>query len=53
VPAEAVDEVDQDDELSCSFNIDPTLTQNSLVSDANDVTLPEQWKQTLRKKKET
>jgi hypothetical protein len=51
VPAKAVDEVDQDDELSCSFNIDPTLTHNSLVGDANDVTLPEQWKQTLKKKK--
>jgi hypothetical protein len=51
VPAEEVDEVYQDDELSCSFNIDPELTLNSLLDDANDVTVPEQRKQTLRKKK--
>jgi hypothetical protein len=46
-----VDEVYQDDELPCSFNINPDLALNSLVNDANDVTLPEQRKQTLRKTK--
>jgi hypothetical protein len=51
VPAGEVDEIYQDGELSCSFNIDPKLTLNSLLGDANDVTVPEQRKQTLRKKK--
>jgi hypothetical protein len=46
-----VDEVYQDDELSCSFNIDPDLALNSLLGDANDVIVPEQRKQTLRKNK--
>jgi hypothetical protein len=46
-----VGEVYQDDELPCSFNINPDLALNSVVSDANDVTLPEQRKQTLRKTK--
>jgi hypothetical protein len=46
-----LDEVYQDDELPCSFNINPDLALNSLVSDANDVTLPEQRKQTLRNTK--
>jgi hypothetical protein len=46
-----VDEVYQDDELSCSFNINPDLALNSLVGDANDVTFHEQRKQTLRKTK--
>jgi hypothetical protein len=46
-----VDEVYQDEELSCSFNINSDLALNSLVSDANDVTLPEQRKQTLKKTK--
>jgi hypothetical protein len=46
-----VDEVYQDDELPCSFNINPDLAVNSLVGDANDVTLPEQRKQTLRNTK--
>jgi hypothetical protein len=46
-----VDEVYQDDELSCSFNINPDLALNSLVGDVNDVTLPGQRKQTLRKTK--
>jgi hypothetical protein len=41
VPIGKVDEVYQDDELSCSFNINPDLALNSLVGDANDVTLPE------------
>jgi hypothetical protein len=45
------DEVYQDDELSCLFNIDLELALNSLLNDANDVTIPEQRKQTLRKKK--
>jgi hypothetical protein len=43
-----LDEVHQDDELPCSFNINPDLALDSLVGDANDVTLPEQRKQTLR-----
>jgi hypothetical protein len=46
-----LDEVYQDDELSCSFNINSDLALNSLVGDANDVTLPEQRKQTLRNTK--
>jgi hypothetical protein len=51
VPVGEVDEVYQDDELPCSFNINPDLALNSLVYNANDVTLPEQRKQTLRKTK--
>jgi hypothetical protein len=51
VPVGEVDEFYQDDELSCSFNINPDMALNSLVGDANDVTLPEQRKQTLRKTK--
>jgi hypothetical protein len=51
VSAGEVDEVYQDDELSCSFNIDPELVLNSLLGDANDVTVLEQRKKTLRKKK--
>jgi hypothetical protein len=43
-----LDEVYQDDELSCSFNINLDLALNSLVGDANDVTLSEKRKQTLR-----
>jgi hypothetical protein len=50
VPAGEVDDVYQDDELSCSFYIDSDLTLNYLLSDANDVTVPEQRKQSLRKK---
>jgi hypothetical protein len=50
VLAREVDEVYQDDELPCSFNLDPELALNSLLGDANDVTVPEQRKQTLRKK---
>jgi hypothetical protein len=46
-----LDEVYQHDELSCSFNINPDLALNSLVGDANDVTLPGQRKQTLRNTK--
>jgi hypothetical protein len=51
VAAREVDEVYQDDELLCSFNIGPDSALNSLLSDANDVTVPEQRKQTLRKNK--
>jgi hypothetical protein len=51
VPAGEVDEVYQDDELLSSFNIDPYSALNSLLGDANDVTVPEQRKQTLRNKK--
>jgi hypothetical protein len=50
MPAGEVDEVYQDDELSCSFHTDPDSTLNSLLNDANDVTVPEQRKQSLRKK---
>jgi hypothetical protein len=45
-----VDNVYQDDELPCSFNIDLDSTLNSLLGDANDVTIPERSKQVLRKK---
>jgi hypothetical protein len=46
-----VDEVYQDDELLCSFNIDLDSPLNSLLGDAYDVTAHEQRKQLLRKKK--
>jgi hypothetical protein len=46
-----VDEVYQDDELPCLFNINPDLALNSLVGDANNVALLEQRKQSLRKTK--
>jgi hypothetical protein len=49
VPVGEVDEVYQDDKLLYSFNINLDLALNSLVTDANDVTLPEQRKQSLRK----
>jgi hypothetical protein len=45
VAAREVDEVYQDDELSCSFNIDPDSALHSLLGNANDVTVPEQRKQ--------
>jgi hypothetical protein len=51
VPAGEADEVYQDDELPCSFNIDLELALNYLLGDANDVIVPEQRKQTLIKKK--
>jgi hypothetical protein len=51
VPVGEVDEVYRDDKLLCSFNINPDLALNSLVGDANDVTLLEKRKQTLRKTK--
>jgi hypothetical protein len=50
VVAREVDEVYQDDELPCSFNIDQDSGLNSLLDNANDVTVPEHRKQTLRKK---
>ena len=52
-PLEAgeVDEVYQDDELPCSFNIDLDSALNSLLGDANDVTVPEERVQELSKKK--
>jgi hypothetical protein len=45
-----VDEVYQDNALSCSFNIDLDSMLNSLLGDANDVTVLEQRTQALRKK---
>jgi hypothetical protein len=45
-----VHEVYQDDELSCSFNIDLDSALNSLLSDANDVAVPEERKHAPRKK---
>jgi hypothetical protein len=50
VEAGEVDEVYQDDELSCSFNIDPDSPLDSLLDNANDVIVPEERKHTLRKK---
>jgi hypothetical protein len=50
VAAREVDKVYQDDELPCSFNTDPDSALNSLLNDANDVTIPEQREQALRKK---
>jgi hypothetical protein len=44
VPVGEVDEVYQDDEFPCSFHINPDSTLNSLLSDAKDVTVPEQRK---------
>jgi hypothetical protein len=49
VAAGEIDEVYLDDELTCSFNIDLDSALNSLLGDANDVTVPEQRKQTLSK----
>jgi hypothetical protein len=46
-----VDEVYEDDELLCLFNIDPNLTLDSLLSDTNDVTVPEERVQELSKKR--
>jgi hypothetical protein len=50
VVARDVDEVYQDDELSYSFNIDPGSALNSLLGDANDVTVPKQRNQALTNK---
>jgi hypothetical protein len=51
VPFGELDEVYQNDELPCSFNIDPDSALNSLLDDANDITVPKQRKQSLRKKR--
>jgi hypothetical protein len=51
MPVGEVDKVYQDGELPCSFHINLDLALNSLVSDTNNVTLPKQRKQTLRKTK--
>jgi hypothetical protein len=51
VPTGEVDEVYPEVELSCPFHIDPDSTLNSLLGGANDVIVPEQRKQSLRKKK--
>jgi hypothetical protein len=50
VPTREVDGVYQDDELSRSFNIDPDSALNSLLGNANNVTVLKQRKQDLRKK---
>jgi hypothetical protein len=44
VAAGEVDEVYQDNELPCSFNIDPDSTLNSLLGNANDIIVFEQKK---------
>jgi hypothetical protein len=51
VEAREVDVVYQDDQLSCSFNIDPNSSLESLLGDANDVTVHEERVQKLSKKK--
>jgi hypothetical protein len=51
VPTGEVDEVYPEVELSCPFHIDPDSTLNSLLGGANDVIVPEQRKQSLRKKR--
>jgi hypothetical protein len=44
VPAREVGEVYQDDVFPCSFHINPDSTLNSLLGDANDVTVLEHRK---------
>jgi hypothetical protein len=44
VAAGEVDEVYQDNELPCSFNIDPDSTLHSLLGNANDIIVFEQKK---------
>jgi hypothetical protein len=51
VSAREVDEAYQDDELSCSFHIDPDSSLNSLLDDVNGVTIPKQRKQSLSEKR--
>jgi hypothetical protein len=51
VEAGDVDEVYQDDELSCSFSIDLDSALNYLLDDANDVIVPEERKHVLSKKR--
>ena len=46
-----VDDVYQDDEVPCSFHIDPDSALDSLLGDANDVTVVAETKQTLSKKR--
>jgi hypothetical protein len=46
-----VDEVYQDDELLSLFDIDPNSSLESLLDDANDVTVPEEREQQISKKK--
>jgi hypothetical protein len=53
VPVGEVDDVYRDDELPCRFNINPDLTLNSLVGNANDVTLPKKKETNSYKDKET
>jgi hypothetical protein len=50
VTTREIDEVYQDDELSSLFNIDPNSALNSLLGNANDVTVPKERKHALRKK---
>jgi hypothetical protein len=51
VQAGEVDEVYQDDDMPSSFNIDPNSALESLLGDANDVTVLEEKEQQIRKKK--
>jgi hypothetical protein len=51
VPAGEIDEVYQDDEFHCSFNIDPELALNSLLGHANDVIVPKQRNKLLARKR--
>jgi hypothetical protein len=46
-----VDEVYQDDELLSLFDIDPNSSLESLLGDANVVTVPEEREQQISKKK--
>jgi hypothetical protein len=45
-----VDGVYQEDELLCSFNIDPDSILDSLLGDANHVTVPSKGNKLLEKK---
>jgi hypothetical protein len=47
----AFHEVYQDDEVSCSFNIDPDSALDSLLGNANDVTIPEEKEKMISKKR--
>jgi hypothetical protein len=51
VVAREVDEVYQDDGLTCSINIDLDTSLNSLLDDANDVIVPKQRKHAHREKR--
>jgi uncharacterized protein YdaL len=51
VGAGEVDEVYQDDELPCSFNIDSNSALEYLLGDDNDVTVPEERIHKLSKEK--